>query len=136
MASVQITSAINIELDQLLDGVAQLETTDLEKFVEQVALILAQRKATRLHQSESDLLEQISQGIPDSTQQRYVELSAKLRDQTITPDEHQEFLALIDIVEQADADRLQHLVELSRLRQVSLNDLMNQLGIHPPAVHA
>jgi len=88
MASVQITSAINIELDQLLDGVAQLETTDLEKFVEQVALILAQRKATRLHQSESDLLEQISQGIPDSTQQRYVELSNKLRDQTITPDEH------------------------------------------------
>jgi hypothetical protein len=136
MASVQITSAINIELDQLLDGVAQLETTDLEKFVEQVALILAQRKATRLHQSESDLLEQISQGIADSTQQRYVELSTKLRDQTITPDEHQEFLALIDIIEQADANRLQHLVELSRLRQVSLDDLMNQLGIHPPIVHA
>lgn len=136
MASVQITSAINIELDQLLDGVAQLETTDLEKFVEQVASILAQRKAARLHQSESALLKQIDQSIPDVAQQRYVELSAKLRDQTITPDEHQEFLALIDIVEQADADRLQHLVELSRLRQVSLNDLMNHLGIHPPAVHA
>lgn len=136
MASVQITSAINIELDQLLDGVAQLETTELEKFVEQVASILAQRKATKLHQSESDLLKQIDQSIPDVAQQRYVELSAKLRGQMITPDEHQEFLALIDIVEQTDAERLQHLVELSQLRQVSLNDLMNQLGIHPPAVYA
>jgi len=43
---------------------------------------------------------------------------------------------LVDTTEQADADRLQHLIELSQLRQVPLTDLMNQLGIYPSVVHA
>jgi len=136
MASVQVTSQIKIELDQLLGGVAQLETADLEKFVEQVNILLAQRKVARLSQPEAALLQQINQGLPEDTQHRYNELRAKLQAETITPDEHQELLSLVDIIEQADADRLQHLIELSQLRQVPLNDLMHQLGIHPPAVHA
>jgi hypothetical protein len=136
MASVQVTSQIKIELDQLLGGVAQLETADLEKFVEQVNLLLAQRKIARLPQPEAALLQQINRGLAEDTQRRYNALRAKLQAETITPDEHQELLALVDIVEQADADRLQHLIELSQLRQVPLHDLMHQLGIHPPAAYA
>lgn len=124
------------ELDQLLSGVAQLETADLERFAQQVNLLLAQRKVPSLPQSEAELLQQINQGLPKDTQHRYEELRAKLRAETITPAEHQELLTLVDIVEQADADRLQHLIKLSQLRQVPLPDLMHQLGIHPPAVHA
>jgi preprotein translocase subunit SecA len=136
MASVQVTSQIKIELDQLLGGVAQLETTDLERFVEQVNILLAQRKVAKLSQPEAELLQQINQGLAEDTQHRYDNLRAKLQAETITPHEHQELLALIDTVEQADADRLQHLIQLSQLRQVPLNDLMSQLGIYPPTVHA
>lgn len=124
------------ELDQLLSGVAQLETTDLERFAEQVYLLLAQRKVPSLSQLEADLLQQINQGLPKATQHRYNDLRAKQYAKSITPQEHQELLTLVDIVEQADAERLQHLIELSQLRQVPLPNLMHQLGIHPPAVHA
>ncbi len=124
------------ELDQLLNGVTRLETADLERFAEQVNLILAQRKVPSLPQPEAELLQQINHGLPEATQHRYNELRAKLNAATITPEEHQELLALVDTIEQADADRLQHLIELSQLRQVSLPNLMHQLGIHPPAVHA
>lgn len=88
-----------------------------------------------MSQSEAELLQTINQGLPESTQRRYDELRAKLRAETITPAEHQEFLVLVDLVEQADADRLQHLITLAQLRQVSLPTLMRQLGIQPPAIH-
>ncbi len=125
-----------IELDQFIKGVAQLETADLEQVVEQVNLILAQRKVASLSQSEAELLQRINQRLPESTQRRYNELRTKLETETMTPEEHQELLALVDIVEQVDAERLQHLIELSQLRQVALNDLIHQLSIRPPAVHA
>jgi len=136
MASVQVTSQINIELDQLLNGVAQLETAELEKFVEQVNVLLARRKVATLSQPEAELLQQINQTLPTDIQHRYTELKAKQHAETLTPAEHQELLTLIDRVEQADGDRLQHLIELAQLRQVPLPDLMQQLGIQPPAVHA
>jgi hypothetical protein len=48
MTSVQITSQINVELEQLLSDVSQLETADLEKHAEQIGLLIAQRKAVSL----------------------------------------------------------------------------------------
>jgi hypothetical protein len=48
MTSVQITSKVSIGLDQLLNGVSQLETTDLEQFVGQVsAMGFTARRLTR-----------------------------------------------------------------------------------------
>ncbi len=88
-----------------------------------------------LPQPEAELLQQINRGLPEATQHRYDNLRAKLHAETITPAEHQELLKLVDIVEQADTERLQHLIELSQLRQMPLPNLMHQLGIHPPAVH-
>ena len=67
-------------------------------------------------------------------QQQYNDLSAKMRSQTITPEEHQDLLKLIDIVEKADGDRLQHLIQLSQLRNISLAELMEQLQIYPQLV--
>jgi hypothetical protein len=58
-----------------------------------------------------------------------------MRSGVITPNEHQALLKLIDIVEQTDADRLQHLIQLSQLRNISLSELMQQLDIHPQPVH-
>ncbi|MCY7391468.1 MAG: hypothetical protein LH647_08220 [Leptolyngbyaceae cyanobacterium CAN_BIN12] len=63
-------------------------------------------------------------------------MKAKQHAETLTLENHEELLTLINVVEQADGDRLQHLIELAQLRQVPLRELMHQLGIHPPAVHA
>jgi DNA-directed RNA polymerase subunit F len=86
--------------------------------------------------TENTLLQKIAETLPTTIQQRYNELRAKLQAETLTPEEHQELLNLIDIVEQFDADRLQHLVSLAQLRQVSLPELLDQLKISPPAVYA
>jgi hypothetical protein len=135
MATVHFKSEISIELDQLLTGIAQLDTPDLEKLLIQVRQVLAHRQNPNLPALELELLQKINQASPEEIQQKYNELSAKMRSQTITPEEHQDLLKLIDIVEQADGDRLQHLIQLSQLRNISLAELMQQLQIHPQAVH-
>ena len=85
--------------------------------------------------AELELLQKINQALPEEIQQKYNDLNAKMRSQTITPDEHQDLLKLIDVVEQADGDRLQNLIQLSQLRNISLSELMKHLQIHPQPVH-
>jgi len=135
MATVQFKSEISIELDQLLTGVAQLDTHDLEKLLIQVRQVIAHRQNPSLPTLELELLQKINQALPEEIQQKYNDLSAKMRSQTITPEEHQDLLKLIDIVEKADGDRIQHLIQLSQLRNISLAELMKQLQIHPQPVH-
>ena len=135
MTTVQFKSEISIELDQLLTGVAQLDTLDLEQLLIQIQQVLAHRQNPSLPALELELLQKINQALPEEIQQKYNDLSAKMRSQTVTPEEHQDLLKLIDIVEQADGDRLQNLIKLSQLRNISLAELMQQLQIQPQPVH-
>jgi len=129
MPKVQVVSEINLDLDQVLNGVSQLDTLTLEEFLQQVSRLLAHRKAPSLPQREVELLQQISQHPTPKIRSRYDELNTKLHQGIITEDEHQEFLALVDQIELADAKRLQHLIELAQLRSLSLDALMEQLGL-------
>lgn len=133
MAKVQLTSEVNIDTEQLLEGVAQLNTLELTNFLSQVGSILASRSS--LSVSETMLIQKINQGLPAEIQQQYDELQAKLRNETISQEEHQTLLELIDIVELASAERLKHLIALAQLRQVSVDEVMQQLEIQTPPVH-
>jgi hypothetical protein len=134
MATLQITSEINI--DQVLNSMAKLDTLELERFLSQANILLAQRKAPSLSKREAELLQKINRGLPAKVQKRHNELAARLRSEIIEPDEHQELLKLIDRVETVAAERLKHLIELAALRNISLETLMKQLGIQPPPVYA
>lgn len=130
MSTVEVRSQVSV--NELLNGVAQLETPELEHFVVQVLTLRAKRIAPCLPEEEAVLLEKINQGLPPDVQHRYDELTAKRRAETLTPEEHRELLALIDRVEQADAERVQVLSELAQRRNVSVTALMAELGIRPP----
>jgi hypothetical protein len=132
MAKVQFKSGISIELDQLLAGVVQLETSDLEQLLIQVQYVLAHRESPNLPVLEIELLQKINQTLPEELQERYKNLSTKMRSGIITTDEHQDLLNLIEIVEQNNGDRLKYLIQLSQLRNISLAMLMEQLQIRPP----
>lgn len=129
MLKVQVTSQIEIDLDEVLKSVAQLDPHELEQVVNQFIALQARRRAASLSPAETELLQQINQGLPSALRSRYAVLNAKLHDETITPAEHEELLQLTDQIEQADAERLRHLIALAQLRQVSVETLMDQLGI-------
>jgi hypothetical protein len=94
----------------------------------------ARRRAPHLSAREADLLREIYRSKRPGFQERFDELNARRRALTLTPDEHEELLRLVDESEAFTVRRLEALVELSQLRQSSLPALMNQLGLKPPAI--
>ena len=132
MPTVQVTSRIEIDFEEVLQGMARLQMQDLERFVDRIIALQAQRRAPSLPKHETELLQKINQGLPVEARKRYEELNDKLHEETITPEEHRELLQLVDRLELADAERLQHLIELARIRNVSVDTLMRQLDIHRP----
>lgn len=133
MTMLQINSAI--ELDQVLKGIEKPDTPELEDFFAQVSMVVARRKAPGIPQQESVLLQKINQSLSEDTLSEYKELSRKQRNGQITPDENARLLDLVDVLEQADVERMQHLPELAQLRNQPLDKLTQQLGIRTPEVH-
>lgn len=131
MSSIEIKSALRIRLEEVLDGVSHLDTPDLEKFLAEVAHLLAQRKAKTLPKREAELLFAINQRLlAKEVQENYDELYAKLQQEVISPDEHQTLLELIQQREEKGVERMACLVELAQLRKVTIKELLEQLGIH------
>lgn len=122
---------IQIETEDLLNAALQLPRPELEQFVHRLFVLKAREETTLLPEREAELLSKINQALPPSTQHRLNELISKRRSHTISEDELQELIQLTDQVELLDAERLKYLLELSHLRDVSLEDLINQLGLKP-----
>lgn len=129
MPKVHVTSHIEIDLEDILESVARLETAELEQFVTQVLALQAQRRAPSVSKDETALLQQINCGLPADLRQRYEALNAKLHEETITPEEHAELLTLIDCLELADAERMRCVMTLAQLRGVSVDTVITQLGL-------
>ena len=124
-----IEMKMEVSLPVLLKGVEQLSTPELENFVAEVLSIQAKRRAPSLPKEEAVLLQKINQGLPVATQQRFDYLHERRRDETLTDEEHQELLALIEQIEESDVQRVKYLGQLAQLRNVSLAVLMKQLGL-------
>ncbi|NEQ25829.1 MAG: STAS/SEC14 domain-containing protein [Microcoleus sp. SIO2G3] len=103
---------------------------------EEQALVRQKLAIVSLPPSEAELISQIRQALLPDIEERYRELREKLQAEMLSVAEHQELLALTDTIEQADANRLQRLITLAQMRQVSLPDLMDQLGLQQQPVFA
>lgn len=89
-------------------------------------------KSTRLTAAEAELLRKINEGISPQFWQRYHALIARRRGGTLTPDEQTELIACSDRIEQTNAQHIEYLVQLARLRGTTLPTLMQQLCILAP----
>jgi hypothetical protein len=122
---------IQIETEQLLNAALQMPQEEFEQFVTRIFSIKARERAPVLSEREAELLQKIYQSIPPAMQQRMNELIEKRQSHTISEAELGELINLTDQVELFDAERLKYLIELAHLRNVTLRDLIQQLGIKP-----
>jgi hypothetical protein len=120
-----------MSLDELIKAANQLDETDLEQLLHQVVFLRARRKAQVLPEEEAKFLLKINQGIPPDLHTRYQILRQKREAETLTDAEHDTLIQLSNQIEQIGAQRLEALASLAQLRQVSLLDLMEALGIQP-----
>ena len=127
---IKITKQVDLGLDDILNGISELDSKDLEKFMHKIGYLIARRKVPSFSERESALLMKINKAIPSALQKRYEVLLSKNREETISPIEHQELLKVIDKIEIKNVERLEYLIELSHIRNVSLDEVMKQLHLN------
>ncbi len=128
-------AAITINLDaKWAEVYNQAPAPDRKKVllaVKQALQELVEPKAPRLSKKETELFLKINQALPADQQKRIEELTEKLEFESITDAEHTELLRLTDAMESAQVKRLRAVAELAKVRNVSLGEMMRQLGLEP-----
>lgn len=127
MATIQIKPDTKVAVEDVLHGVAALDTPDLENFFQRVAQVLAERKSPHLGKRESELLIQINAGYPVELTLRYEQLLLLKQQAGLSPSEQEELIAITGQFEALDAQRLECLMELANLRDVSLEHLLDEM---------
>lgn len=131
MANIQIEAHVSTE--ELFRAIEHLSPGDFADVVQRVLLMRANRVVTHADQSETNLLLRINNGLPIEMQKRFDQLVAKREAESISPEELSELIDLTEVLETRDAERLEALNTLARLRGLPLANLMNSLGIVPRA---
>lgn len=127
MTTIQIQPNTSVALDDVLNGVAALNTPELELFFQKVAQVLAERKAPHLSGRESELLQLINLGYPPEMTERFEHLTTKQQKSALLAPEKNELLEIVNQFETMDAKRLEALIELAALRDISLDELLKNL---------
>jgi hypothetical protein len=122
-----------MSLDEILAAADRLDETGLDQLLQQVSWMRARRRVPLLSHQESSLLQQINQGLPDDLDRRSQSLREKSLEGTITAAESTEFSQVNGLIEQLAAKRIEALIKLSELRQISFTQLLDDLGIHGPS---
>jgi hypothetical protein len=120
-----------VSRESLLKAIEQLSPLELDQLVIEVLSLRERRGWARLTTAESDLINRINQGLPESVRSRYDELIDRRRNEVLSAEELDELLCLTSQVEQLEGNRLEALAELARLRGIWLTALMAELGIPP-----
>ncbi|HSH05471.1 MAG TPA: hypothetical protein VLL52_23345 [Anaerolineae bacterium] len=122
------------DIEKQVQAAAAQTGLSLDGYIQQIILNhLAQKNEASLdsEDDEASLLAQVNLGVSSELWQKYYRLVEKRQDESITSEELTNLIGLTDMLEQANINRMQALIKLAKLRQVSLEDLMTQLNIQP-----
>ncbi len=125
----------NIE-EKLLIGANQ-KGVSIENYLLQllnIATNLPKKQVKNKALSETELLQKVNLDITEAEWAEYRRLIAIRRAEKLTETEYYKLAQLGEKIEQANVDRLKYLVALSKLRKVSLEKVMDDLGIIPVEV--
>ena len=132
-AIIGSTMKAHVSTEELFEKVTQLELQEFDNFISKVLTLQAKRHTNALTKEESELVKQISLGISSETWQHYEKLKDKRRASNLSSEEHTELVGISNQIEIANAKRFSALVQLSAIRETSLEALMKEFGIQAPS---
>jgi len=121
--------SINLTTNDLLKGVEQLDGADLDEFVQKVLHIRAKRFAESFNKEETDLMEQINVGLSQKELNELDLLIQKSEEGTLTNNELENYQELSEKMENLNMKRMSALAQLANIRGVSLDSIMEELGL-------
>lgn len=122
----------NMSQTQIFDAVKQLPTNELEDFINQILVFQAKKRANNLSGAETKLLKSIYRKFSAEKLARLKQLRERMQTADLSEKEYEDLASLSDSLEIFHARRMKHLVELAKIRGLSLEEMMKQLGIKFP----
>lgn len=89
-------------------------------------------EVSRLSKEETELFLRINRALPEKQATRLNELNEKIEESVLTDEEQTELLRLAKRVEKLWVDRLQAVLKLAELRNVTPEEMMRRLELNPP----
>lgn len=125
-------STLTIELDSLTENRLQERSLQEGRRKEELAARLLAASLELSHSaemSEPQLLEAINHGWNEQEWQRYHSLVDLRKEERLTESDYQELCDLTNAREIAQANRLRLVFDLANLRNITIDEMMQQLGI-------
>ena len=133
MASVEINPGSKVGVDKILKGIAKLSTEELDQFRRKVNQLWESKNAKATSEKEKKLLRSISQPLLNKPEQlRYDALQKKRESESLADEEIKEFNAFVAKLEKRGLVRLESIVELSKLKGMSVDDVLRELNMTLP----
>ncbi len=130
-AQNQMNTIENQHFKHFYQSLQELSVVELDELMTKIIYLRRQKLPTVLSQSETEVLQKINAGLPPSIQKRYNFLLKKRKEETLHQTEYEELLELTAYTEHHNAQRLKHLLELAKLRNQTLDEVMTKLEIKP-----
>jgi len=119
------------QLNSIYQSLSILNVIELDQVMQEVLILRRKKLPSVLSQNETELLKKINTGAPSVIQKRYNFLVKKRNNETLTDEEYQELLELTTYMENLGVKRLEYLLELAKLRNLSLDEIVEQLQLKP-----
>ena len=118
-----------ISLEEFLNKIEQLDTSDLQEMLTHLLREQARRKAISLSKQEADLIRAINQSLSPEAQGRFRVLQQKRQAETLSSIEQRELTELTETLEALAVARTERLIELAALRGQSLEQVQAELNL-------
>ena len=123
---------LNPELEQQLRNEAASHGLTLEQLIlKDLQARVRPQMPARLNHEETTLMQTITEGFPEAFWTRYRHLIGLREQEHLTDLEQTELIACSDRVEHLSAQRTVALIELAKLRGLSVHTLRDELGLKP-----
>ncbi|MEL6250373.1 MAG: hypothetical protein AAFR87_00065 [Bacteroidota bacterium] len=116
-------------LGKLFKKFEELSPTEVDIVLEKLLSIRASQKAPALGRQETALMQQINDGLSEEELEELEALIARRDAEEISEIELQRLIQLTEKMEQLNVERMELIVELSSIRNMSIRDLMKELDI-------
>jgi len=120
----------NKQLDNIYNKISDLNLMKLNQLMTKIVGLRKQKLTTVLPHTETKLLRNINKGLPIDIQKRYDYLLEKKNDETLNDKEYQELLEITSYSENFNARRLVYIVELAKIRNKTIDELISELELN------
>lgn len=121
--------SLQLSFSDLIKRAADLNLEEYENFISSVNKLRAKKRHSNVSEEESALLTKINKGFPNEKWQQIQKLDNKMEALGLSKSEHAELTSLTEEYEEYTVYRLRLLKKLALLRGISLEEVMQQLGL-------